>query len=173
VKHPGISGLLSDEDQKVLSHLKDVDVEDIEDDTKTGFRVTFTFEKNEWFENEQIWKEVIHPKDEKDEPENAPAPSASDIKWKDGKDLTKQSAENVDEKSGKRKFEEQSTSFFSLFHEEEDTIWESIRTELWQNAIDIYYDEAYISEYGDEEDDDDSNDEEEAEEEEAEEAGDE
>jgi len=163
MKHPGISTLLTDEDQTVLSHLKDVDVQDIEDATRLGFRIIFTFETNEWFENEQIWKELTRATEEDSETVS----TASEIKWKEGKDLTKQQpAENEETKPGnKRKMEDQTTSFFTLFDSKDDDsepIWESIRNEIWQNAIDIYYDEAYISEFGD---DDDSNDEEEGDEE--------
>jgi len=156
LKHPDLSCLLTEQDQQVMKHLKDVEVEEFENkSTKSGFRITFTFEENEWFENTTLWKEFINE-------DSKISTSVSEIKWREGKDYTKTCSDAQSLKPGKKRKQEQS-SFFTLFKADEeddldDEFWDLIRGDLWPNAIEIYYNPMLMK---DEKDDDDEENEEE------------
>lgn len=63
-------------------------VEDF-DDVKTGYRISFHFKENPYFENDSITKE-FHLAAENQSDNFTQTSSASPIKWKEGKDLLKE-----------------------------------------------------------------------------------
>jgi len=56
LNHPQLSSYLTQDDENILQHLKRVDVEE-HDDIKSGYRIKFTFEPNQYFENDVLIKE--------------------------------------------------------------------------------------------------------------------
>jgi nucleosome assembly protein 1-like 1 len=78
-------------DCPILANLMNVDA-DISEDNKT-YKLLLEFRPNEFFENTQIEKEFIYEDDAEDE-----MPSkvkSSEIKWKDGKNVTKRIVKQV------------------------------------------------------------------------------
>lgn len=63
-------------------------VEDF-DDVKTGYRISFHFKENPYFEDEVLVKE-FHLAAENQSDNFTQTSSATPIKWKDGKDLLKE-----------------------------------------------------------------------------------
>ena len=80
INHPQLSTLLDDEDEEALHFLKRVEVQEFED-IKSGYRINFYFDKNEFFENELLYKE-FHLSEN-----GEPTCKSSPIKWKPGKVL--------------------------------------------------------------------------------------
>jgi hypothetical protein len=141
---------LTEEDQKVLEHLKEIDVIEDLDDSKHGYKITFTFGSNPYFENDILWKEI------RPEESGSIKVSASKINWKEGKDITKVPEEPKGGKKRKKAFDE---SFFTWFSEENDNgeIGDIIREHIWSDPAHAYYgiedddDEFDIDEEDDEE----------------------
>jgi template-activating factor I len=78
LNHPQLSTLLDEDDEEALQYLKKVDVQEFED-IKSGYRINFYFDKNEFFENDVLFKE-FHLNDN-----GEPTCKSSQIKWKPGK----------------------------------------------------------------------------------------
>jgi len=123
--------ILTDEEKQVFSHLKEVDV--VEADDGKSFKIFFNFEPNQWFTNNQLWKEYCEEPEEKI--------SHSPINWKEGKDLSKIDEESDEEQVGKkRKHSSGTSSFFRWFVDEHDDMQFGlyIRDELQPNSLAIY-----------------------------------
>jgi template-activating factor I len=78
LNHPQLSTLLDEEDEEALQHLKKVDVQEFED-IKSGYRINFHFDKNDFFDNDVLYKE-FHLTET-----GEPTCKSSPIKWKPGK----------------------------------------------------------------------------------------
>nr|CAX79714.1 Phosphatase 2A inhibitor I2PP2A [Schistosoma japonicum] len=159
INHPQLSDLLTSNDESVLKHLKKVEVQEFED-IKSGFRINFHFEKNEWFKNSVLTKE-FHLGDS-----GEPSSTYTKIDWYPGKDLTSNSSnskKNGGEQGKKRSFEDQTQdSFFCWFTDESsvfgDELGEVIKDDIWPNPLQYYLspdlDEENENDEGDEDDDD-------------------
>eukprot|EP00299_Pterocystis_sp_00344_P008267 c3066_g1_i1.p1 GENE.c3066_g1_i1~~c3066_g1_i1.p1 ORF type:complete len:242 (-),score=63.78 c3066_g1_i1:149-832(-) len=144
--------LTADGDRDALTYLTDLNVED---DVKSGYKVTLTFKTNPYFTDTTITKEV---KFEGEGDEEVTIPPT--IHWKPGKDLTAPPAT----KGSKR--EASDGSFFQVFCAEGAAIADSIREELWPNPVKYFLGENSDAEEGFEygEEDDEEEEAEEAEE---------
>jgi template-activating factor I len=133
VNHPQVSALLNEEDEEVLQYLTRVEVQEFED-IKSGYKINFHFEENEYFENDVVSKE-FHL-NETGEPSSKSTP----IKWKAGKDLTKQPSPQKPGK--KRTHSDQQESFFSWFLDHTDAgadeLGEVIKDDIWPNPLQYY-----------------------------------
>ncbi|CAH1265505.1 SET [Branchiostoma lanceolatum] len=133
VNHPQVSALLTEEDEECLHYLTKLEVEEFED-IKSGYRIKFFFDDNPFFENEVIEKE-FHLGSSGD-----PASKSSEIKWKEGMDLTKRNKEIT--KQGRKRLHEEPRSFFFWFTDNTDAscddIAEVIKDDMWPNPLQYY-----------------------------------
>jgi len=150
INHPQVSALLSEEDEEALQHLQKVEVQEFED-IKSGYKILFTFDKNDFFDNEVLSKE-FHLSET-----GEPSSKASEIKWKEGKCLTGKAA---GAKAGKKRAHDEQESFFSWFSDHgdagSDELGEVIKDEIWPNPLQYFL----ASEEGDDELEEDLEDEE-------------
>lgn len=179
LNHPQVSAILSEDDEVALQSLSKVEVEEMEGEVKSGYKIAFHFATNPYFENTELTKEVNQA-----DPEQS---KASDIRWKQGKCLVKAPGGGP---AGKKRKNEDQASFFAWFvkptDEGFDEIGDAIKDEIWPNPLQFYLgedeaddedeeggDDEEAEEEGEEEDedgegadDDDDDEDEEAEEEE-------
>eukprot|EP00252_Welwitschia_mirabilis_P027175 TRINITY_DN923_c0_g1_i1.p1 TRINITY_DN923_c0_g1~~TRINITY_DN923_c0_g1_i1.p1 ORF type:complete len:258 (+),score=82.18 TRINITY_DN923_c0_g1_i1:195-968(+) len=138
--HPHLSDLLTDDDIKAFKFLKSLNVEDL-GDIKSGYKITFEFGPNPYFEDIKLCK-VFKYSDDATLPDSGNAPH-----WKEGMDLTK--PKEVQKKGKKRSLP--SDSFFNWFNEEveedivigmmQDEIAEIIKEDLWVNPVKYFKNE--------------------------------
>lgn len=85
--HPQLNSVITDEDAKALSYLKDLKLELLSD--KPGFKLLFEFDPNEFFENQTLSKEyhLASPDDHISEDYVYDYAVGTDIVWKQGKNL--------------------------------------------------------------------------------------
>jgi len=149
VNHPQVSALLSEEDEEALQYLKKVEVQEFED-IKSGYRISFFFDSNPYFENNCISKE-FHL-NETGEPSSKSTP----ISWKPGKNLVKAKTA-PGQKEAKRSHAEQD-SFFGWFLDHNDAgadeLGEVIKDDIWPNPLQYYLASEIEEEGGEGEEDD-------------------
>eukprot|EP01018_Ginkgo_biloba_P038524 Gb_36879 [translate_table: standard] len=155
LSHPHLRDLLTEDDQKAFKYLQSVNVEDL-GDIKSGYKITFEFGPNPYFEDSKLSK-VFKYVDDASTTETGNAPH-----WKEGMDLTK--PKNPEKKGKKRP--SKTDSFFNWFSESveeelvvgmmQDEIAEIIKDDLWINPL-RYFNNENESE-SDEDDDDDEDD---------------
>lgn len=141
VNHPQVSAMLNEDDEEILQHLKKVEVSEFED-IKSGYKVSFSFEKNAYFKNEVLWKE-FHLGDS-----GEPTTRFSPIDWQPGKDPAKKgnSGGSGDKgnsgKAGKKRSHEEQDSFFAWFSDQgdatQDEMGEIIKDDIWPNPLQYY-----------------------------------
>lgn len=146
VNHPQLSTLLDEDDEDALQHLKKVEVQEFED-IKSGYRINFYFDKNDFFENDVLFKE-FHLNDN-----GEPTCKSSPIKWKAGKNLTEDGKANAaDSKAPRKRGHKEASLFFSWFNDHSDAssddFGEVIKDDIWPNPL------QYFLAQGDEEDED-------------------
>lgn len=113
---------IHDRDDEVLKSLKTIQLKASDDNLRPhDFTLVFTFGPNDYFENDVLTK-TFYMKDEKD----CEKTSGVDIKWKDGKNLTKKSVtkKQKNKKTGKTRTitkEVDCDSFFKFFRSAEPT----------------------------------------------------
>ena len=95
-----------------------------------GFKIKFFFETNPYFENESLTKE--YQLDSKGEPTS----SSTDIRWKEGYDLTARAAQRAAvAKGAQRKRKLETRTFFTWYSDNEDPanddVGEIIKDDLW------------------------------------------
>ncbi|VDI79023.1 protein SET-like isoform X1 [Mytilus galloprovincialis] len=133
VNHPQVSALLNEEDEEALQFLTKVEVQEFED-IKSGYKINFHFDSNQYFENEVISKE-FHLNDT-----GEPSSKSTPIKWKAGKDLTKKSS--TPSKGGRKRNLEEQESFFCWFSDHGDAgadeLGEVIKDDIWPNPLQYY-----------------------------------
>eukprot|EP01098_Paradermamoeba_levis_P007408 TRINITY_DN3060_c0_g1_i3.p1 TRINITY_DN3060_c0_g1~~TRINITY_DN3060_c0_g1_i3.p1 ORF type:complete len:226 (-),score=62.68 TRINITY_DN3060_c0_g1_i3:69-686(-) len=107
---------LTDEDLKIFKHLKDFWIDDYEDGK--GFKVSLTFEKNPFFDDEVYTVETLYDE------AGQPTVNSSPFKWKEGKDPTKP---KKSASKGKRKEEDLNESFFVFLQSKEPECFEELK----------------------------------------------
>jgi nucleosome assembly protein 1-like 1 len=88
-----VGKMIHEKDRPILMHL--VDVTSVLHEKGFGFDLTFTFEKNDYFNNDVLKKSFIMSREnviEKCE--------GTEISWKDGKDVTKKKVKKKSKKKG-------------------------------------------------------------------------
>ena len=120
--------MIEEDEEDALQHLAKLEVEEFED-IKSGFRIKFHFNGNPYLENEVLCKE--YQLDGKGDPTSV----STDIKWKDGYDLTAKAAQKAALQKGQRKRKLESRTFFSWYCDNEDPsndeIGEIIKDDMW------------------------------------------
>ncbi|KAJ8682889.1 hypothetical protein QAD02_018681 [Eretmocerus hayati] len=133
VNNKKIADILEEEEEDALRYLNKLEVEEFED-IKSGYRINFYFEENPYFENDVLTKE-FHLGSSGD-----PASQSTNIRWKDGADLSKRSKARNDTKIRKRPLGHR--SFFDWFTDHgdpsSDEIAELIKDDLWPNPLQYY-----------------------------------
>lgn len=153
VNHPQVSALLNEEDEEALQYLTRVEVQEFED-IKSGYKISFHFEENEYFENGVVSKE-FHLNET-----GEPSSKSTAIKWKPGKDLTRQPSPQKPGK--KRTHSDQQESFFSWFLDHTDAgadeLGEVIKDDIWPNPLQYYLASEMEEDRSDDEPEDDEED---------------
>jgi len=133
INHPQLSTIIEEDEEDALKHMNKLEVEEYED-IKSGFKIIFFFETNPYFENESLVKE--YQLDSKGDPTSL----SSEIKWKEGFDLTARAAQRAAVAKGaarKRKLE--TRTFFTWYADNEDPsnddVGEIIKDDLWPNPL--------------------------------------
>ncbi|CAF1136369.1 unnamed protein product [Didymodactylos carnosus] len=129
LNHPQLSTYLDQDDEAILQHLKRVDVEEHED-IKSGYRIKFTFDQNNYFDNDVLVKEFnINEASET-------TCKTTAIRWKN-------EAKNGSNKEGrKRSHDNDNSSFFSWFSNTNnpgaDEFGEIIKDDIFVNPLQYY-----------------------------------
>jgi len=148
LNHPQLSAILCEDDEVALQSLSKVDVEEMEGDVKSGYKIAFHFGENPYFENTELTKEVNQA-----DPEQS---KASEIRWKAGKNIIKGAGSGP---AGKKRKNEEQSSFFTWFvkptDEGYDEIGDAIKDEIWPNPLQFYLGEDEADDEDDEGGDDD------------------
>lgn len=129
INHPQLSTIIEEDEEDALKHLNKLEVEEYED-IKSGFKIRFFFETNPYFENDSLVKE--YQLDSKGDPTSV----STEIKWKDGYDLTARAAQRAAlAKGAQRKRKLETRTFFSWYTDNEDPsnddVGEIIKDDLW------------------------------------------
>ncbi|KAF9231737.1 nucleosome assembly protein [Melanogaster broomeanus] len=90
--HVGLSELITERDAGALKHLTDIRLSYLSsDDPKPGFRITFLFSPNAYFENEVLEKTYLYQEEVGYSGDFVyDRAIGTEIKWKEDKDLTKE-----------------------------------------------------------------------------------
>jgi len=159
LNHPQMSAILCEDDEVALQSLTKVEVEEMEGDVKSGYKIIFYFGENPYFENTELTREVNQA-----EPDQS---KSTEITWKPGKNIVKGTSDGA---AGKKRKNELQSSFFYWFtkptDEGYDEIGDAIKDEIWPNPLQFYLGEDEGDEDDDEGGEDDEADEEGDEEEE-------
>ncbi|CAG2104860.1 unnamed protein product [Medioppia subpectinata] len=145
VNHPQISAILDEDEEECLHFLSKLEVEEFED-IKSGYRIKFYFDENPYFENDLLEKE-FHLGAGGD-----PASKSTQIKWREGSDLSKrlqeqQNAYNKNEnesnaKNSRKRQMEFPRTFFTWFTDHGDAsaddIAEVIKDDMWPNPLQYF-----------------------------------
>ncbi|XP_049846993.1 protein SET isoform X2 [Schistocerca gregaria] len=133
VNHPQIAAILEEEEEDCLHYLTKLEVEEFED-IKSGYRINFHFEENPYFENAVLTKE-FHLGTTGD-----PASQSTQIRWKDGHDLTKKAKEKTAAKGRKRDLDQKTFFHWFIDHGDPaaDDIAEVIKDDMWPNPLQYY-----------------------------------
>jgi hypothetical protein len=101
------AGLITDSDAEIFAYLKDISCieptneEADKDKSDDDFKIVFTFDKNPFFSNKQLWKEVKYSGDAEEVP---PTITGSAVNWNKGKNPSeKKTAAPAKEAAGKQK----------------------------------------------------------------------
>jgi len=138
--HPQLGTLVEEMDEPIFASLRSIDVEISKtpapvgknDVKKFDYRINFTFDENEFFENKVLSKSFWRLGDE--------ALSENEqIKWKEGKKLVKEPKE-IDEAGDVSVTEPE--SFFAWFSDHADAnndeVADTIKDDLYMNALSYY-----------------------------------
>ncbi|KAK9751895.1 Nucleosome assembly protein (NAP) [Popillia japonica] len=132
VNHPDLSTILSDSEEDCLHHLSKVEVQEYED-IKSGYKLSFFFDENPYFENRVLTKEYHLESLEE------PTCKSTAIKWKEGFDLT--TPKHIASKPGQKRGREHK-SFFSWFNDHSDPlsddIAEIIKDDIYINPLQYF-----------------------------------
>lgn len=88
--HPAFESVIEEWDEPVLEYLADITKENLDDsDSNKGFKLTFHFVENPYFSNPSLFKEY-HSEESSPYTQECEVTliKASEINWKDGKDVT-------------------------------------------------------------------------------------
>jgi len=136
INHPQLSTIIEEDEEDALKHLHKLLVEEYED-IKSGFKIKFFFETNPYFENSELVKE--YQLDSKGDPTSV----STDIKWKEGYDLTARAAQRAAvAKGAQRKRKLETRTFFTWYTDNEDPsnddVGEIIKDDLWPNPLQYF-----------------------------------
>ncbi|CAD7696921.1 unnamed protein product [Ostreobium quekettii] len=133
LNHPVLSDLITEDDEEALFFLAEVMVDDSED-IKSGFKITFRFNANPYFEDGELQKSLTFAEDGTLQVDGTPP------NWKDGMGPS----QNYTVQDGKRG-REHVYSFFQWFVESgtldsghQDEIAAIIKDEIWPNPYKFY-----------------------------------
>lgn len=170
--HVVISSFIEGHDEPALELLQDITIEPLTDQGPTGgdFRVNFHFPVDNGFFENTVLSKTFKMKTELDE-ETLDKAESTEIKWKNGKNLTKKLVKKVQKKKGRGKGEtrtiskeEDCPSFFRFFNDDEEEgeqeewlmLARVLMVKIVPKAIDYYIGEGADGS-SDMEDDDDDN----------------
>lgn len=143
--------ILQDQEEDCLHYMTKLHVEDF-DDVKTGFRISFHFKENPYFDNDVITKEFNLASENQTSTDFTQTSKSTTIKWKEGKDLLKES-QSKPQTNKKRDIEHK--SFFDWFCDNSDPVnddlAELIKDDIWPNPLQ-YFLVPDIGVYNDDED---------------------
>ncbi|XP_074603597.1 NAP domain-containing protein SET [Brevipalpus obovatus] len=138
VNHPTLTTILEEEEEECLHHLTKLEVEEFED-IKSGYKIIFHFEKNEYFDNDALVKE-FHLGSSGD-----PTSTSTPINWKkteQAERLKAQSVLNRAQKRRKRKRCIAPETFFTWYLQNGDAsvddVAEVIKDDLWPNPLQYF-----------------------------------
>ncbi|KAL9871687.1 protein SET [Glossina fuscipes] len=138
MNHPQVSGILDEGEEDCLQALSKLEVEEFED-IKSGYRIHFYFDENQYFENKVLTKE-FHLGSGSAENSDCPSSSSTPIQWKEGKNLLKVLLSKPFNNKKKRNSEYK--TFFDWFTDNSDPvndeIAELIKDDLWPNPLQYY-----------------------------------
>ncbi|KAL5278110.1 SET family protein [Megaselia abdita] len=134
VNHPNISSILDENEEcECLHSLWKLEVEEFSN-IKSGYKISFHFSPNKYFENEVLTKEFHLGKEE------GPHSKSTPIKWKEGHNLLKQLLSRPSNTRKRRNLEFK--TFFDWFTDNSDPIndeiAELIRDDLYPNPLQYY-----------------------------------
>ncbi|KAI3873530.1 hypothetical protein MKX03_009440 [Papaver bracteatum] len=159
LSHYALHSLLSEEDQKIFKFLNYVDVKEIEygEGVISGYTITLNFDENPYFENSSLERTISYAIMRTDRPieysdgegmssdllkeynDDEANIRVSDIRWKDGMDIT--SGRKDITIGNERGFTDTGTSFFTWFselggikREVYDEVANLIKHDLWLDA---------------------------------------
>ncbi|XP_070500148.1 protein SET [Chironomus tepperi] len=137
INHPRISSILQDQEEDCLHYMTKLHVEDF-DDVKTGYRISFHFKENPYFENDVLTKE-FHLAAENQSDNFSQTSTATQIKWKEGKDLLKE-LQSKPQSNKKRDVDHK--SFFEWFLDTHDPpnddIAETLKDDIFPNPLQYF-----------------------------------
>lgn len=125
---PELQEAIQDSDIDILKHVTDITSEPLTD-AEGGFRLTFFFSENEFFENDKLEKDYVM-----DDDDMLLRTRATEIKWKAGKNVCVKLVKKKTRK-GKVMKEEKTDSFFNFFtsmelpesaEDDEDSEWQRL-----------------------------------------------
>lgn len=157
LQHPQLSSLVDDNDEEVFQHLTSIDVQTIDDSAKAvgeeelgrvlNFKINFEFSENDYFENTNIYKAFYQVGEDVFSESN-------EIKWKQGKNLLLQGGQAENGAGDKRALETE--SFFTWFTDHADAVHDEVadtlKDDLFMNALNYYLNEENSDEEEDEND---------------------
>lgn len=145
--HPFIGENVSYLDQGVLTHLRSLEVVDVEG-TAQDFRVNFHFNENQYFTNTTLWKEFRFKEEEA-------VVLSSEVAWKDTPEAQAlQSTLVMVLLAQDPTPEDVQPSFFSVFHpDDRDFALGDALKEAYANALAVYMSAEFSEDEGDEEED--------------------
>lgn len=143
LNHPVLSDLITEDDEEALSNLTEVMVDD-SDDIKSGFKITFRFKENPYFNDSELQKSVNFAEDGTLHVDGTPPD------WKEGMGPSDEGATT----SGKRT-RGNVYSLFQWFVEsgtldsgQQDEIAAIIKDEIWPNPLKYQNDVEEFDTYG-------------------------
>jgi len=113
------------------------------DDVKTGYRISFHFKENPYFENEVITKEFHLAAENQSATDFTQTSTSTAIKWKEGKDLLKE-LQSKPQSNKKRDMQGdmENKSFFDWFCDNSDPVnddlAELIKDDIWPNPLQYF-----------------------------------
>lgn len=91
-----ISSIIEEDEEDLLQNLTRMEVEEFED-IKSGYRITFHFSENPYFSNSSLCKEFQLGSS------GDPTSTSTEIRWKEGYNLTEKAAQRAALAKGSRK----------------------------------------------------------------------
>merc|ERR1719187_38212 len=135
INHPQISAIIEEDEEDALQFLNKLEVEEFED-IKSGYRIKFYFDSNPYFENDVLSKEFQLGSS------GDPTSSSTEIKWKEGYDLTAKASQRAALAKGSRKRQLENRTFFLWFCDNldpsADDVAEVIKDDMWPNPLQYF-----------------------------------
>jgi len=135
INHPQLSGIIEEDEEDALQYLSKLEVEEFED-IKSGFKIRFFFDTNPYFDNDVLCKE--YQLDGKGDPTSV----STELRWKEGYDLSAKAAQKAALQKGQRKRKLENRTFFAWYADNEDPandeIGEIIKDDMWPNPLQYF-----------------------------------